>query len=470
MAILAYLAFYGLPILLPLGAIAFIAIFFRTVVSTNETHIVQSANKTVSFGKDQAAGNVYYAWPSWIPKIGIKVIKLPVSVISLKLESYAAYDKGRVPFAIDIMAFFRIEDANTAAQRITSVQELEKQLTGILQGASRSILAGADIQEILEKRAEFGHQFTEATTEQLKAWGVANVKSIELMDIHDVEGSKVIANIMAMKQSLIDRESRVAVAENRRTAQEAEIAAKQAVETRQVQADQLVAMRGVEKERTVQISTQEATQAVREQEAITAMKTASVKQVDIVRAAEIERQKQVVQADQQKQTAVIHAEGVAAAGIAQAEGDKQKAFLIAAGDLEKSLRHADGVRAEGEAEGDALRAEQLASVTAQTTLAAAVGANDNYQRYLIAIRNVEKDQAVGIAQASALGKADIKIIANTGDAIGGVKNAMEIFTSKGGTTLGAMVEAFAQTDAGQATLSRLGIDPTGFRRPNGTAA
>jgi flotillin len=32
----------------------------RRVVSTNEVHIIQSAKRTVSFGKDQDAGNTYY--------------------------------------------------------------------------------------------------------------------------------------------------------------------------------------------------------------------------------------------------------------------------------------------------------------------------------------------------------------------------------------------------------------------------
>lgn len=449
-----------------LGATVIIALLFRVVVPTNETHIVQSAAKTVSYGKDQAAGNVYYSWPSWLPKIGIKVIKLPVSVISLKLESYAAYDKGRVPFSVDIMAFFRIEDPNTAAQRITSVKELEQQLVGILQGASRSIMAGADIQEILEKRAEFGHQFTEATADQLKAWGVVNVKTIELMDIHDADGSKVITNIMAMKQSMIDRDSRIAVADNRRQAQEAEIAANQTVETRKVQADQTVEMRKVEMQRTVGVSTQEATQVVREQEAITATKTMAVQQVNVIRTAEIKRDEQIVYAEQKKRTDVIHAEGLAAALIAQTEGEKRQVILsgeatkeqlilIAAGDLEKALRNAQGVEAVGRAEGEALKAKQLATVDPQIVLAKEIGTNEGYQKYLLGIEGIKAGQVVGVAQAGAMEKADIKVIVNSGDATSGIKSAMDLLTSKGGTQLGAFVEGIAQTPVGQAILKKV---------------
>ena len=214
-----------------------LAVFFRVVVSTNDVHIVQSSKKTVSYGKDQSNGNVYYHWPAWVPLIGVRVIVLPVSVFDLKLDNYAGYDKGRVPFIIDIMAFFRIEDSNIAAQRVASFEELTDQLTGILQGASRSILAKSDIEEILEKRAEFGEMFTLAVNDQLKAWGVTNVKNIELMDIRDGAGGKVIENIMAKKKSLIERESRVAVAENIRAAQEAEIIASREVNLRAQEAE-----------------------------------------------------------------------------------------------------------------------------------------------------------------------------------------------------------------------------------------
>ena len=62
----------------------------RRVVNTNEVHIVQSSKSTTSYGKDQPNGNTYYQWPSWIPFIGIQVIKLPVSVFSLRLKDYEA--------------------------------------------------------------------------------------------------------------------------------------------------------------------------------------------------------------------------------------------------------------------------------------------------------------------------------------------------------------------------------------------
>lgn len=421
-----------------------LAVFFRIVVSTNDVHIVQSAKHTISYGKGQDSGNVYYKWPSWIPLLGVRVIVLPVSVFDLKLENYAGYDKGRVPFVIDIMAFFRVDDANVAAQRVHSFQELNDQLHGILQGASRSILAKSDIEEILEKRAEFGQMFTASVDEQLKAWGVTDVKNIELMDIRDAQGSVVIANIMAKKKSLIERESRVAVAENIRAAQEAEIVAQREVLLRKQEAEQQIGQRTAEREKQVGVANQLAQQEIKTQEKVTAEKNMAVINVQQVRAAEIERDVQTVVAEQHKKVAIV-----------QAEGTKQQTVTIAEGNLEQAKLHAQGVEVEGIAKGEAEKAVLLAPVQAQITLAKEIGSNQGYQTYLVSIKEIDKNQIVGVAQAEALKAAEIKVIANTGEVIGGVTKVMDLFTAKGGTQLGAMAEALAQTPTGAALLKKL---------------
>ena len=184
-------------------ALSIWVITLRRVVSTNEVHIVQGSKNTVSYGKDQESGNTYYAWPAWIPIIGISTIRLPVSVFSLRLRDYEAYDNGRLPFVLDLEAFFRIENSNVAAQRVANFSELNNQLTSILQGAARTILASKSIEEIMQGRSEFGVAFTEEVNEQLKAWGVTTVKNIELMDIRDSRDSQVIQNIMEKKKSEI---------------------------------------------------------------------------------------------------------------------------------------------------------------------------------------------------------------------------------------------------------------------------
>ena len=88
--------------------LAIISSRFRIVVPTNDIHVVQHGTKTSIYGKDHPGGNVYYHWPAWIPRIGVRVTALPSSVFQLKLDNYPAYDKGRVPFILDVILFFCI--------------------------------------------------------------------------------------------------------------------------------------------------------------------------------------------------------------------------------------------------------------------------------------------------------------------------------------------------------------------------
>lgn len=419
------------------------ALFLRRVVPTNEVHIVQTRKKTTPYGKDESAGNSYYEWPSWFPAIGMTKVVLPVSIFAINLRDYPAYDKERVPFRVDIMAFFRTNDPNTAAQRVSSFDELEDQLTAIVQGASRTVLASHEIDKIMLERSTFGSLFTEEVSGQLKNWGVESVKNIELMDIRDDEGSKVIANIMAKRTSAIEKESRVAVAENHRTAEMAEIEARREVELQNQQAQQQVGQRTAEKDKAVGIADEQAKQEVLTQQRETVTRHMQVSEVQNVRTAEITRAVNLVKADENRQVAIV-----------VADGEKQQTVLLADGELEAKRREATGIEVEGSARAAAEKAMQLAPVEAQIVLAKEIGENKGYQAYLIGVRNIEATQAVGIAQARALEDAGIKIIANTGNVGDGIKSITDLFSPAGGTAVGGMLEALNNTDAGKAVVEK----------------
>ena len=412
------------------------ALFLRRVVPTNEVHIVQSTKRTRSYGKDTKNGNTYYEWPSWVPVYGITKIVMPVSVFDLTLSAYEAYDVGRVPFVVDIVAFFRISDSNLAAQRVESFKELEYQLLSIVQGAVRTILASHDIDRIMLERSIYGEQFTDAVKDQLTSWGVVPVKNIELMDIRDAPENRVVHNIMEKKKSLIEMESRKEVAENIKEAEVAEIDALRERDIRDQQAKQAVGERTAEKEKAVGIANEQARQEIKEQQRITKEKEMAVIQVNDVKRAEITKDMNVVKADEDKQTTILRA----------------------AGDLDAKKKEAEGIKFEGEARADAEKAMQLAPVQAQIALAQEIGENEGYQTYLLGVENIAANQAVGLEQAEALKVAEIKIIANTGDPVQGVTNVMDLFSSKGGTEIGAMLEGLAQTEQGQSLLKKVGVN------------
>lgn len=417
------------------GFTTLIAFFLRRVVSTNEVHIVQSAKKTTSYGKDTGNGNTYYQWPSFLPVLGITKIVLPVSVFDLDLTAYEAYDKGRLPFVVDVKAFFRITASDMAAQRVSSFQELHNQLKAIVQGAVRTILASNEIEEIMQGRSKFGAEFTKEVDGQLASWGVSTVKSIELMDIRDHKDSHVIKNIMEKKKSHIEMESRTAVAQNMQVAKVAEIKAQQEVALQEQNASQSIGLRKVENQRQVELATQEANQSIIEQKKTTKEKEMAVLRVEQVRKAEMDQNVCTVNAETNKRVAILTADGM----------------------LEAKKRDSEAIAIEGTARASAEKAMQLAPIEAQITLAKEIGNNESYQKYLITIRQVEAQQAVGMKQAEALKEADVKIISNTGDVVSGATNVMDLFSSSGGTKMGAMLEGLAQTPVGAKLLSKTGL-------------
>jgi flotillin len=97
-------------------------------------------------------------------------------------------------------------------------------------------------------------------------------------------------------------------------------------------------------------------------------------------------------------------------------------------------------------------------------LAKEIGQNEGYQQYLVTVRQIEANQLVGIEQAKALTAAQVKVIANSTGPVEGVKSVMDLFTPKGGTQLGAAVEAFKNTEAGAAIVESL----TGEKSNGGT--
>ncbi|NJO48274.1 MAG: hypothetical protein HC840_01000 [Leptolyngbyaceae cyanobacterium RM2_2_4] len=435
-----------------------VAVTLRRVVSTNEVHIVQSSKKTTSYGKDTGNGNTYYEWPSFLPVIGITKIEMPVSNFNIDLKDYVAYDEGRLPFEVDITAFFRIADANIAAQRVSHFDELKSQLKTIVEGAARKVLASNTIDEIMKGRGQFGEQFTNEVQEQLKNWGVETVKNIELMDIRDGQGSNVIKNIMDKKKSEIEKDSRIEVAKNSQAAQIAEIEAKRQTDLSAEEAKQQVGLRQVEVERQLSMENEKASQQVKEQAKLTKEKEMAVVQVEATRKAEIAKQVALVQAEQSKQTSVISAQAA-----------QEVVTLKATGDLQAKKMESEGIAAEGKAKADAERAMLLAPVEAQTTLAKEIGQNEPYQKYLISVEQIKAGQAVGIEQAKALQEAEVKVISNTGNPTQGLNGVMDLFSSKGGTELGAMLEGLANTDKGQELLGKF-LGATGGKKSNGAGA
>ena len=459
---------WGLPSLAGVFVLFYI-LSLRRIVPTNVVHIVQRGDKTVSYGVGKGS-NVYYEFPRWLPKIGVMVRVLPVSNFDIDLAKYSAYDKDRVPFVVDVKAFFHISDTNKAAEKVESFEELKGQLENVVQGAVRSILAKSKLEEIMEERSVFGKQFTEAVNTDLKNWGVEAIKSIELMDVRDADGSHVIQQIMAKRMSAIDMESRTEVAKNTKLAQQAELMARQEVDVTKAETEKVAGEAQAKSIQAIGIAKAEATKkaGIAEQQSIsdiaqaeraTAEQQMEVLKVQQVKQAEIDKEKEIIQAEMIKRKIEIKAEAdkfqVETEAVAKLEAQKKDAQGIqAVGEAEAKI-----IAAKGTSEAEAEKARQLASVIAQTELAKEIGENQGYQDYLIRVKTVDKEQIVEVAKAEsiakALEKADLKILANSGDVVSGMNKFSDILSAKGGSQINGLLESLKQTDEGKALLGLL---------------
>lgn len=435
-----------------------VSMMFRVVVATNEVHIVQRNKRSVSYGNDQDAGNVYFSYPSWLPFIGISRIILPVSNFNIELKGYEAYDKQKVPFEVDVIGFFRISDPIKAAQRISSFEDLNNQLSSVMNGAIRKVLAGQEIIKIMESRNIISDEFTNEVKGQLSNWWVESVKNVELMDLRDSESSEsnVISNIMIRKTSEIERESRIEVANNKRDAELAEIDATRAADVQRQDAEKQIGEKEAEKEKAVWVAKEKAKQEVQIEAKITMEKDMDVFQVEQVKTAEIERDKAVIDAGKEKQMKVIAAEALKAEQEQQAEADLITQTKSAEGNLITQLKNAEGIKAVGESSANAKELMEVALVAGAIQLAAKIAQNPEYMSYLQNIEAIKATQAVWTAQAEALKDADIKIMANTGTNLGeGITSIGDMVSAKGGTALAGLLENLSNTENGAKLVEKI---------------
>lgn len=461
-----------LTIAIPSVILLFVTIWIlslRRIVPTNLVHIVQRGKHTVSYGVGKES-NVYYEFPKWMPHIGVEVRSLPVSNFDIELVGYSAYDKDRVPFLVDIKAFFHIADTNKAAEKVESFEELKGQLTNVVQGSVRSILAKSPLESIMEDRSIFGDQFTENVKGDLANWGVEPIKSIELMDVRDGKDSHVIEQIMAKRMSAINSESRIEVANNKKAAEQAELTAQQEIAVTkadterksgeaQALSQQAIAIAQAEADKKSGIAKAEADAKIAEAEKLTAEKKMEVIKVKEIRQAEIDRDKAVIASEQQKKQTEINA-----------EADKFRVETQAVADLSAKSKEAEGIKltgeaeasiikSKGEAEAESLKLKGLAEVAPQTTLAKEIGENVGYQSYLIETKKIDAGQIIGVKQAESMGNAlaasDLKLLVNSGDIHSGVNNVLDLFTAKGASSINGLIEGLKQTEAGSGLVSML---------------
>ena len=437
-----------------------IAVNLRKVVSTNEVHILQKWSKTIIKGKWFDGWNVYYHFPQWVPLFGISVTRLPLYVFDIKLNTYQAYDNGKIPFNVDVTAFFVIKDPELAAKRVADFKELKEQLVEVVKWAVRKTLAQYDIQAIMEARWELGAKFYEEVTNAVKEWWV-ELKNIEFMDISDSDGFEVIRNLLEKKRKTIEtnsekevalknkelaiaeaeanREREVAEAEAKKIAEVKKIESEKEAKLAQIEADKLTRTQEVEKEKLVKLQEEDAKKSLYEKQKETKQKELEIRLLEEQKEAEIQKVKEIIDAEKEKEIEIKNSEAKAKSIELDAEA-KAKAIELEAEAKQVSIEKEWIAKAKtidyiGTAEAKN-KLEMAKALNAFTEAALSYLATEMWYKYT---------SKVDLEKAKALEKADIKVISTGSNGNEGMNSFMDLFTSKGGANLWWMIESFKNT-------------------------
>jgi flotillin len=290
------------------------------------------------------------------------------------------------------------------------------------------------------------------------------------MDVRDAGGSKVIHQIMAKRMSAIDMESRTEVALNNRKAEQAELEAEKNIAVTRSETQKAAGEAQADSERAIGIARANSMKAsgIAEQNSISdiaqAERATKEQQMEVIKVAqikqaEITKEREIIEAEARKRTLAINAEAEKFKVETDAEAQLMAKHKEAEGIASIGESEAKVIAAKGMAEAEAEKAGQLASVAAQTELAREIGENQPYQDYLIRVKTVDKEQIVEVAEAESMAKAlasaDLKILANSGDVQSGMNKFSDILSSKGGSQINGLIEAFKQTEEGKALLGLL---------------
>jgi len=369
-----------------------LAFSWYRIVPANAAHVVirRGATRVYSSHKEQSTHGraAYFEIPKWIPHFGVRVHAMPLSMLEINVKDFLAFDRDRVRFECDIVAYMVVENPMKAAKRFPfGLNELKDQVFKIIKATTRDTTTKLTIREIINDRPAIARRVHEYLEPEVVKWGMS-LQACELVNLQDPKdgASTAIHDISSIAEVQINSEARQKNAEQVKQARLKEAEAEQAAATRELERDEMVGVRTQKRDQEI----------AREQQAAQEEKMKVVR-VEQVRRAEIERD----------------------AAIESAEGDKQAVIRRRTGE-------AEGVRAVGYAEADAK--SKLADALKKINEAA------------LDVRRIEKDEKIGVTAAQALQKADIKFI-NAGKAT----SLLDLFTPSGGANIGGMLAGLQAT-------------------------
>ncbi|MBG6059810.1 flotillin [Cryobacterium sp. MP_M5] len=423
-----------IPGLIVLAVLAFLIVllYARSIYKNagpDEALIItgKKSKKTIVDGAtlEQSGQRVVHGQGVFITPFFQKAFKISLRSRAIEITAIAQ-DKMGITLTVEAVAIVKVGDdpdaIRAAAQRFLGQDKnIDNFALEVLSGSLRSSIGATDVMTIIQKRDELGASVLATARESLANQGL-DVDSFEIKGISDA--NDYIKDMGRAEQAKVRRQAEVAEHQANREAQEAAIAAEQAIAV----AQNTLALRRA----ALQLDTDKAAaeaagarplaeaktqQAIVQEQELTAQRRASL------RKAELESEVNAV-ADAEAYRIRVTAVAAADAAVTAANADR---------DSRKSI--AEAIRAEGQANADAILARGTAEATATRLSAEAVA---QQSEALIQLRMVEMLPEIARELAAPMSNIDNLTVISTDGASQLTKNVAAGFTEVDGVLKSTM--------------------------------
>jgi flotillin len=429
-------------------------IFIRwsyTVVPPHEAHVVVSRGKGKKVYCSRPLEGVKLQSAYWYIPILKQRLILPLENIRIEIDSIPLRDQLMAKFSGDVICFLSIVDPLLAAEKLGRIEaeegkigfpRIEAEVGRLIESITRNASMSMEVYEIMRHRDAFSQEVKKRVNDPLKEWGVQLV-DLEVIHFKDIETYTVIKDLEQRQATLINAETRKQVADNQKGASIVESLANKETEVARAENEELYRIRQIQKDQKVGQTQQESVQNIAQAEMeankqkVEALRVLDVGTAQVGAQAKIESAKGDSEAVKTKadgdseairKTGLAQAEVTKATLIAEADGTKEKAYALkeytdAGLSLETISAEVEIKKAQFAALAEGLKVAKISLVTSGESsilgipVSAKVGADIGQMLYEMAERGIDVrslldklplETAVKLAIAEKLGIAAVK--------------------------------------------------------------
>jgi regulator of protease activity HflC (stomatin/prohibitin superfamily) len=132
-----------------------------------------------------------------------RMVRVDLRTVTLTVPPQEVITRDNVPARVAAVCYFRVVDPAAA---VTEIEAFEPATSQIAQTTLRSVLGGADLDQLLAERDRLNEELQRIIDEQTEPWGI----KVSTVEIKDVEIPEAMQRAMA-RQAEAERERRAKV-------------------------------------------------------------------------------------------------------------------------------------------------------------------------------------------------------------------------------------------------------------------